>query len=66
MLSVLVLTGELIEVLLIMGAQSYPDFISRNTIVEVEGTEWPQETVLVSGHLDSWDVGQGAMDDGGK
>lgn len=57
--------GQKIEVLLTMGAMNYPDFISRNSIVEVEGLEWPDETVVVSGHLDSWDVGQGAMDDGG-
>lgn len=58
--------GQKIEVLLTMGAMNYPDFISRNSIVEVEGLEWPDETVVVSGHLDSWDVGQGAMDDGGE
>ncbi|KAK8749042.1 hypothetical protein OTU49_015655 [Cherax quadricarinatus] len=53
------------EVHLTMSAQTYPDFISRNTITEVLGLQWPDEVVVVSGHLDSWDVGQGAMDDGG-
>ncbi|XP_069172144.1 LOW QUALITY PROTEIN: carboxypeptidase Q [Procambarus clarkii] len=57
--------GQKIEVFLSMGAQSYPDFISRNTITELQGLQWPDEAVIVSGHLDSWDVGQGAMDDGG-
>nr|XP_053631515.1 carboxypeptidase Q-like isoform X1 [Cherax quadricarinatus] len=57
--------GQKMEVHLTMSAQTYPDFISRNTITEVLGLQWPDEVVVVSGHLDSWDVGQGAMDDGG-
>ncbi|KAK7073052.1 hypothetical protein SK128_019494 [Halocaridina rubra] len=57
--------GETIEVHLKMGAVNYPKTTSRNTIAEVVGSDFPQETVIVPGHLDSWDVGQGAMDDGG-
>ncbi|XP_042224672.1 carboxypeptidase Q-like [Homarus americanus] len=57
--------GQKIEVHLTMGAESYPDIITRNTITEVLGHQAPDEAVVVSGHLDSWDVGQGAMDDGG-
>ncbi|KAK8386752.1 hypothetical protein O3P69_017900 [Scylla paramamosain] len=57
--------GQNITVKLIMGAKNYPDTISRNTVAEILGTHQPKETVLVSGHLDSWDVTQGAMDDGG-
>lgn len=48
-----------------MEAQNLPPATSRNTIAEITGKSIPDEVVVVSGHLDSWDVGQGAMDDGG-
>lgn len=34
-------------------------------MAELEGTQLPQKVVILSGHIDSWDVGVGAMDDGG-
>ncbi|KAJ1667108.1 hypothetical protein IW140_001638 [Coemansia sp. RSA 1813] len=37
---------------------------SANVIIDVEGTEKPEQIVLLSGHFDSWDIGVGAMDDG--
>ncbi len=57
--------GQKIVVRLKMGAATLPDAQSRNVVAEVLGREKPQEIVVVSGHIDSWDVGQGAMDDGG-
>ncbi|KAL1479066.1 hypothetical protein MTO96_052168 [Rhipicephalus appendiculatus] len=50
---------------LIMHNKDLPAVISRNTVAEITGREKPREVVIVSGHIDSWDVGQGAMDDGG-
>ncbi|XP_020793071.1 carboxypeptidase Q [Boleophthalmus pectinirostris] len=57
--------GEKIIVKLTMGATTLPDADSFNTVAEIKGWQHPEQVVLLSGHLDSWDVGQGAMDDGG-
>jgi len=48
-----------------LGAQVLDDFQSRNVVAEWRGREKPDEVVVVGGHFDSWDVGQGALDDGG-
>ena len=65
MLSRMAARGEPLRVRLKMEARTLPDGISRNVIAEIPGREKPEEIVIVSGHIDSWDVGQGAMDDGG-
>jgi carboxypeptidase Q len=57
--------GEHPKVRLKMEAHFLPDAESANVIAELKGTEKPDEVVLVGGHIDSWDVGQGAHDDGG-
>lgn len=57
--------GERVRVHLEMGARTLPDAPSHNVLGEVRGRELPDEVVVVGGHLDSWDVGQGAHDDGG-
>ena len=44
--------------------QTLPDVPSHNVIAELKGTEYPNETIVVGGHLDSWDLAQGAHDDG--
>ena len=42
----------------------YPDVQSYNVIGEIKGSEYPDKYIVVGGHLDSWDVGEGAHDDG--
>lgn len=49
----------------IVMLNSLTEATSRNTIAEIEGYENKKSVVLISGHIDSWDVGDGAMDDGG-
>lgn len=43
-----------------------PDATDRNIVAELRGRERPHEVVVIGGHFDSWDVGQGAHDDGGN
>lgn len=57
--------GQQIRVRLMMEAQMLPDVPSRNVVAEIRGREKPEEVIVLGGHIDSWDVGQGAMDDGG-
>jgi carboxypeptidase Q len=57
--------GERPVVRLQMEAQTLPDAPSRNPVGELVGRERPDEVVVLGGHVDSWDVGQGAMDDAG-
>lgn len=47
-----------------LGARQLPDSESANAIAELRGRELPDEIVVVAGHLDSWDVGDGSSDDG--
>ncbi len=56
--------GQAVTVKLVMNAQMLPDAPSRNVVAELRGRELPDEVVVIGGHIDSWDVGQGAMDDG--
>ncbi len=48
-----------------MEAKFLPDAESANVIAELKGSEKPDEVIVIGGHFDSWDVGQGAHDDGG-
>jgi hypothetical protein len=56
--------GREVVVHLEMSARTLPDAQSYNVIVELPGTERPEEVVVMGGHYDSWDVGDGSHDDG--
>jgi Zn-dependent M28 family amino/carboxypeptidase len=49
---------------LVLTPRQLPDAVSYNVIGDLKGSERPEQLVLVSGHLDSWDLGTGAIDDG--
>ena len=53
-----------IKLELTMHCQTLPDVKSYNVIGEITGNEHPDHYVIVGGHLDSWDIGEGAHDDG--
>lgn len=57
--------GDTVRLTLKMGAETHPDVPSRNVVAEIRGRERPEEVVVLGGHIDSWDVGTGAMDDAG-
>jgi hypothetical protein len=56
--------GAPVTVHLEMQAHTEPDVESANVVGEIVGSEKPEEVVVIGGHLDSWDVGAGAQDDG--
>jgi hypothetical protein len=56
--------GVPVKVHIEMGAHMEPDADSGDVIGEIPGRESPEEVVVIGGHIDSWDVGQGAQDDG--
>ena len=64
MLARLYADGVPVKVHLEMGAEMLPDADSGDVIGEIPGKEHPEEVVVIGGHIDSWDVGQGAQDDG--
>lgn len=57
--------GQKITVRLMLDNVMLPDVPSRNVVAELVGSEFPDEVVVFGGHIDSWDVGTGAMDDAG-
>jgi hypothetical protein len=64
MMTRLVKDGTPVRVHLEMSAHMEPDADTGDVIGELPGREHPEEVVVMGGHIDSWDVGQGAQDDG--
>jgi carboxypeptidase Q len=57
--------SQRVRVHLTMEARTEPDADSADVMGEIVGSQKPDEIVVLGGHIDSWDVGQGAHDDGG-
>lgn len=56
--------NESLKITLESHCRTLPDAPSHNVMAEIRGTEFPEKVITVGGHLDSWDVGEGAHDDG--
>lgn len=56
--------GRYVRMRLVLSGHYEPDVESANVVAEIRGREKPDEIVLLGAHLDSWDVGTGAADDG--
>ena len=52
------------KVKLVLNCKNNPDVQSANIFGEIKGSEKPEEVIAIGGHLDSWDLGRGAHDDG--
>ncbi|WP_152559853.1 M20/M25/M40 family metallo-hydrolase [Hymenobacter sp. IS2118] len=63
-LSLLLKANRDLEFELQMECQTLPDEKSYNVVGEIKGSKYPEQIITVGGHLDSWDLGQGAHDDG--
>jgi carboxypeptidase Q len=59
-----ILKEEPVRVFMQSNAMMMPEQTGYNVIGEIRGNEFPEEIILVGGHLDSWDLGEGAHDDG--
>lgn len=58
-------SDPMLSINLISSCRTYPDTYSFNVIGEIRGSVKPTEIITVGGHLDAWDTGEGAHDDGG-
>jgi hypothetical protein len=64
MLRRLFANGERVTMNLVLTPRTLPDVESANVVAEIRGTTRPDEVILIGGHLDSWDLGTGAIDNG--
>jgi carboxypeptidase Q len=53
-----------VKMKLVLTPQTLPDVESYNVIGDIKGSDHPEQIIIISGHLDSWDLGTGAIDDG--
>lgn len=56
-------TQGIVKMRLVLTPKTLPDTTSYNVIADLKGSQYPEQVVIVSGHLDSWDLGTGALDD---
>lgn len=63
-LSEAITSGGTVKIKLELSAQIQAPVQSYNVVGEITGSQWPDQIVVVGGHLDSWDLGPGAQDDG--
>lgn len=64
LISRLLAKGERVRMNLVLTPRTLPDAVSANVVAEIRGRELPNEIILIGGHLDSWDIGTGAIDNG--
>jgi carboxypeptidase Q len=57
-------SGSAVRVTMKINSKWFPDAPSHNVIGEIRGSEFPDQVIVVGGHLDSWDIAPGAHDDG--
>lgn len=53
-----------VQLFLEMDCRDFPDAASSNVMAEIKGSKFPEQIITIGGHLDSWDTGEGAHDDG--
>src|SRR5207302_4870880 len=53
-----------VQLHLTLTPQTFPEIVSHNVVADLRGSEHAEQVVVASGHLDSWDLGTGAIDDG--